>query len=249
MKRNKELFLKLGWQVKFRARVLAARAAEKLKKLRRGMPGMLRILKNTFVSAWRAAGYYICLALLLVVLGVAAYVYRLRNDELEYYAAMPETGEAPAWSDFAAETPAPAATEEPFALRQPVPGDVLRAFEADSLSWSRTLEQWQTHPGVDFAAELGEVVRAAEDGEVIAAYKDVLLGNVIEIRHENGWVSRYAALNTLELVEIGQKVKRGDTISAAANTALAEEDLGTHVHFELLAEGKAVEPEFAHSAQ
>ena len=66
-----------------------------------------------------------------------------------------------------------------------------------------------------------------------------------EIRHENDWISRYAALNTLELVEIGQKVMRGDTISAAANTALSEEDLGVHVHFELLMDGKSVEPEFA----
>ena len=248
MKRNKELFLKLGWQVKFRARVLAARAAEVWGKLRRKAPGTLKTVQNALCTTWRAAGYYICLALLLVVLGTAAYVYRLRNDELEYVAA-PETGEAPVWSDFAAETPVPAATEPLFALMPPVPGEVLRTFEADSLSWSRTLEQWQTHPGVDFAAEMGEVVRAAEDGEVIAAYKDVLLGNVIEIRHENGWISRYAALNTLELVEIGQKVARGDTISSAANTALSEEDLGTHVHFELLADGRAVEPEFAGSAQ
>ena len=248
MKRNKELFLKLGWRIKFRARVALSRAGERMGKVCRAAAKTLRRLGDAFCAAWRMAGYYICLALLLVVLGAAAYGYRMRNDVPEQTASAP-VGDEAVWFDFAAETPLPTPEEEGFMLAQPVPGEVIRTFENASLSWSKTLEQWQTHPGVDFAAELGEVVRAAEDGEVIAAYKDVLLGNVIEIRHENGWVTRYAALNTLELVEIGQQVAQGETISSAANTALSEEDLGAHVHFELLVDGLQVEPEFGGQAQ
>ena len=243
--------VQLGWRLKYRLRTL-------LSALKALGQRLLATLLRTGSAAWRglravwnAAGYYVSLALLLVLLGVAAYAYRMRPRTVPPNAAAlpaPDPGE-PVWSDLASETLAPDPTPEPFALIAPVPGEELRAFDQSSLTWSETLRQWQTHPGVDLAAELGEVVVAAEAGEIVDAYKDPLLGNVIEIRHENGWMTRYASLHTLALVQPGQRVEKGEIISAAGATADAEAELGTHVHFELLIDESPAAPQFARPSE
>lgn len=247
MKLSRESMLKLRWQVKYRTRVIQAALKCGWDRAKRNTARAAKVSWRGICGAWQAAGYYISLALLLVILGCAAYAYRMRPEKMadptQRAAVVPENSHAAAWSDFSGvATPAP--EEETFALIPPVPGDILRPYETDSLIWSETMQQWQTHPGVDFAAELGEVVCAAEAGEIIGAYKDALLGNVIEIRHPNGWITQYAALNTLALAEVGQHVKKGETISAAGNSGNAEADLGVHVHFAVIVEGKSAAPEF-----
>ena len=70
---------------------------------------------------------------------------------------------------------------------------------------------------------------AMADGVVRERAYDPLLGNTIVIDHGDGRIAHYASLNTLELVAVGQRVARGDVISAAG-TCLAEDALGAHVH-------------------
>ena len=224
---------------KARLRANAARVWRWLQALGRG----IRLV-------WSAAGYYVALALLLILLGSAAYAYRQRprqNVRAALPTALPpiEDPGTPAWSGEALfPTPTPEPTPRPFALNKPVPGEVLQDYSGDAPLWSATLGQWQTHRAVDFQAELGEAVCAAEAGVVAGAYRDPLLGNVVELQHENGWVTRYASLNTMALVEIGQSVQKGDIIGAAGDSAAAEADLGAHVHFELLIDGVPTHPEF-----
>ena len=245
MKVDKLTRLRLRWQVNYRARTWAAgfrRGWETLAtKARLGARGTVRAIRK----AWDAAGYYIALGLLLILLGGAAYAYRQRPRALPQTALpTPEPLEAVWRSDVRWPEPTPAPTPEPFALARPVPGEVLRPYDRENLVWSETLRQWQTHDGVDFAAELGETVAAAEAGEISAAYRDPLLGFVIEIRHENGWITRYASLSTLNYVSVGQTVRKGETISAVGAACAAEAEMGSHLHFELWIDVAPVAPEF-----
>ena len=226
-------------------KLLGYRVRMALAALGRAWRGGLRGVKRV----WRFAGYYICLAALLALLGSAAYSYRHRPLPAPRAADKPEAEpvrqEAAVWAPEVLIPPrTPEPTVIPFALTAPVPGEVLTPCSGDAPVWSPTLQQWQLHQAIDFAAEIGEAVCAAEAGEVIGAYSDPLLGNTIELRHANGYVTRYASLNTLTLVEIGQTVEKGQVIASAGDSADAEQELGPHLHFALLIDGRPADPVF-----
>jgi murein DD-endopeptidase MepM/ murein hydrolase activator NlpD len=94
------------------------------------------------------------------------------------------------------------------------------------------------HSGIDFAGNAGTRVLAAADGIVSHAGVDCGYGRLVEITHGNGYVSRYAH-NAKLLVELGQTVKRGDPIALMGSTGRST---GTHVHFEVLRDGRPVNP-------
>ncbi len=94
------------------------------------------------------------------------------------------------------------------------------------------------HAGLDFAGAPGTRVLAVADGVVSAAGADGGYGRLIEITHGNGYLTRYAHNATL-LVSVGQTVRRGDSIALMGATGRAT---GTHLHFEVLRDGKSVNP-------
>ncbi|NEU30391.1 M23 family metallopeptidase [bacterium LRH843] len=96
--------------------------------------------------------------------------------------------------------------------------------------------------GVDFAHVDGESfnVAAALSGTVLKAEKDELLGYVVEINHDNGVVTHYNSLESLD-VEVGSQVTQGEIIGAAGRN-LYNKDAGIHVHFEIRQDGVRVNP-------
>jgi murein DD-endopeptidase MepM/ murein hydrolase activator NlpD len=94
------------------------------------------------------------------------------------------------------------------------------------------------HQGLDFAGTPGTRVLAVADGIVSHAGVDGGYGRLIEITHGNGYVTRYAH-NAKLLVEPGQTVKRGDPIALMGSTGRST---GTHLHFEVLRDGRPVNP-------
>jgi murein DD-endopeptidase MepM/ murein hydrolase activator NlpD len=94
------------------------------------------------------------------------------------------------------------------------------------------------HSGVDFAGAPGSRVIAVGHGVVsFAGYKSGY-GNVVEITHPTGYMTRYGH-NSRNLVRVGQAVKRGDRIAVIGSTGRST---GTHVHFEVLQDGKVLNP-------
>ena len=183
--------------------------------------------------------YYSVLTVVLAALGTAAYGYR--NGGLKQQKAV-DAQRSPEPAAIVQSIPNPTQTPEPVrALLPPVDGTVINPFAADELVWSDSLSLWQTHPAVDFSANAGEAVVAAADATVLDAYVDPLYGCVIVLDLGNGRTMRYASLNTLQLVEIGQKVARGEIISAAG-TCDGEMELDAHVHVEYYEDGKAADP-------
>jgi len=94
------------------------------------------------------------------------------------------------------------------------------------------------HAGLDFTARPGTAVQAAAGGVVIYAAYRADYGNTIEINHGDGYVTRYAHQKELK-VAAGDIVKRGQTIGTVGATGRAS---GPHLHFEVLKNGRHVDP-------
>lgn len=94
------------------------------------------------------------------------------------------------------------------------------------------------HRGIDFAGALGSQVLSVATGVVSRVEKQSGYGNLIEINHGNGFVTRYAH-NQQALVAEGQTVTRGQPIALMGSTGRST---GPHVHFEVLRNGRHVNP-------
>jgi len=94
------------------------------------------------------------------------------------------------------------------------------------------------HRGLDFAGKKGSEVIAAADGVVIWSARRSGYGNTVEINHGNGYVTRYGH-NLKNLVKVGDTVKKGQQIALMGSTGRST---GPHVHFEVLRNGKSVNP-------
>ncbi|MGH8203799.1 MAG: M23 family metallopeptidase [Steroidobacteraceae bacterium] len=95
-----------------------------------------------------------------------------------------------------------------------------------------------SHHGIDFAGAPGTQVLAVADGVVSHTGTDGGYGLAIEITHGNGYLTRYAH-NAKLLAMQGQTVKRGEAIALMGSTGRST---GTHVHFEVLRNGKTMNP-------
>jgi murein DD-endopeptidase MepM/ murein hydrolase activator NlpD len=102
---------------------------------------------------------------------------------------------------------------------------------------------WRQHKGTDYAAAMGTPVRSIGDGVVIFAGRKGGYGNVIDIRHRNGFVSRYGHLRGFAHgIHRGARVAIGSTIGYVGMTGLAT---GPHLHFEVLVGGVQRDPRMA----
>ena len=139
------------------------------------------------------------------------------------------------------EQPAPSGEIPPFAT--PVAGaPILKEFSVDQLLYSKTLDQFEIHPGIDYEADEDTPVTAAGDGTVTKVENDDKYGLTIEIAHGDGYVTRYSNLSTDKMTEVGDVVRRGDVISGVGRTALFENLDPAHLHFEVWKDGAPMDP-------
>jgi murein DD-endopeptidase MepM/ murein hydrolase activator NlpD len=94
------------------------------------------------------------------------------------------------------------------------------------------------HLGLDFAAPEGTPVTAVADGVVTFAGVRSGYGNVVEIDHGNGYMTRYAHNSKID-AELGTRVRAGDDIAKVGSTGRST---GPHCHFEVWLNGRAVNP-------
>ncbi len=94
------------------------------------------------------------------------------------------------------------------------------------------------HTGLDFPADPGTPIQAAAGGVVILAEPHPQYGNLLEIDHGNGLVTRYAH-NSRFLAKRGDIVRRGQLVAEVGNTGRST---GPHLHFEVLVEGVPQDP-------
>lgn len=94
------------------------------------------------------------------------------------------------------------------------------------------------HKGVDFVGGRSQHVISVAAGVVITSKYHNGYGNMVEVNHGNGYVTRYAH-NSKNLVKVGQRVERGQRIAKIGSTGRST---GPHVHFEVFQNGKRVDP-------
>jgi murein DD-endopeptidase MepM/ murein hydrolase activator NlpD len=94
------------------------------------------------------------------------------------------------------------------------------------------------HKGIDFAGKAGSKVLSVGDGVVSWAGQRAGYGNLVEIRHGDGYVTRYGHNKKL-LVTVGDTVKKGQPIAVLGSTGRST---GPHVHFEVVHNDKQVNP-------
>lgn len=94
------------------------------------------------------------------------------------------------------------------------------------------------HKGLDFAASTGTPIYATGDGAVKVSEFNSGYGNMVVLKHGNGYESLYAHMSRAK-VRSGQKVKRGDVIGYVGTTGLST---GAHLHYEIHKNGEPVDP-------
>lgn len=227
-------------------------------------------MENKWRSILGDAGFYVTMAVCLLVVGVSGYFLLFDSEEkpapeaeppaettVTAPAPIPEEPEEPPVVETispepVAETPpmpeveiddTPVMAEAPRLTVSPLQGEVLTAFSVDKLVYNATLEDWRTHDGVDISAGLGAAVLAACSGTVEAVADDALMGTTVTISHGGGYQTTYANLQAGPAVEKGDAVSAGQIIGAVGATAAAEAAQSPHLHFSVTKDGDAVDPD------
>ena len=94
--------------------------------------------------------------------------------------------------------------------------------------------------GMDFGLTDTFDVVSVLDGTVVDVREDELLGTVIEIKHDNDFISSYQSLSEVS-VKKNDTVKQGQVIGKSGTNTI-DQDLGNHLHFELYKSGEVVDP-------
>ena len=115
---------------------------------------------------------------------------------------------------------------------QPTEGWITRKYIATANDTE------QPHSGIDFAATSGTLIRATARGVVDDVYKDAYFGLMVIVKHGYGFSTRYGHCLQV-LVAKGDHVERGQTIALVGNTGRSS---APHLHYEILKDGKTVDP-------
>jgi murein DD-endopeptidase MepM/ murein hydrolase activator NlpD len=128
---------------------------------------------------------------------------------------------------------------EGFLLARPVRGARISSYFTKR-RFHPVLKKWKAHLGVDYAARRGTPIVAAGSGTVIHAARLGSYGNLVKIRHADGYETRYAHMKSFRRgIRKWKRVKKGQTIGYVGSTGRST---GPHLHFELRKHGHAVNP-------
>ena len=193
--------------------------------------------KFNFGKSFSKKGYYIALILCAAAIGISGYMYYRTANQTDNPQLNNPDGVVTPGDDIQAGatlpdgSPSTEPVKRPHPIGQPVSGETIRDYAMDCLSYNETTRDWRVHNGIDIAAAAGTKVCAAADGTVYTVFKDDTMGHTVVIKHEGGYVTKYASLDEKIAVEAGDVVKMGDAIGTVGNTALLETAQGDHLHF------------------
>ncbi|MBQ3108712.1 MAG: M23 family metallopeptidase [Clostridia bacterium] len=223
-------------------------------------------LKQKALSFLKAKGYYVAMFLCLGALGTAAALSLVPAKEEPSREPAPTPTAEPAGSmqeerlaDKLLPTPTPVPTPTPTPIPDftpaptapaprvekapaPVEGTVVWKFAMDSLLYSKTLDQWTTHSGIDIACKRGAEVASILPGTVEEVYEDARLGYTVVLSHSEKRRTVYANLAEDIPVKAGDKVKAGEVIGKVGDTSVTECGEETHLHFEFIVNNAFVDP-------
>ena len=134
--------------------------------------------------------------------------------------------------------------EEKLVFAAPLKGEIQKMYSIDKVIYSKTLEQWKTHDGIDISADEGTEVKSIEKGVVDSVQNDSFYGTTIQIEHKSGYRSVYCNLDENVYVSVGDSVVKGQKIGKVGNTSVGEYLDSPHLHFMLYLNDESIDPTY-----
>ena len=120
--------------------------------------------------------------------------------------------------------------------------EVVREYSEKEPSYSKTLDLWEIHKGLDISAEKGYEIKYLLNGKVVNVFKDDKHGMSVRVQSDNNVVVVYSNLDEKISVEKGQEVTEGQILGTVGNTTSVESEDGTHVHIEAFKGEESIDP-------
>ncbi len=137
-------------------------------------------------------------------------------------------------------TSSPASSSAAPASTQPVSGRVLNGYSGDELVYNKTLGDWRTHNGIDYACAKDAAVQSPTAGTVVLAGSDGSWGPTVAIKDSAGRVWRLCGVASPAVKE-GETVSAGQTLGKVGSVSCecAEE---SHIHLEVKQDDSYLDP-------
>ena len=132
--------------------------------------------------------------------------------------------------------------EEPLVFTKPHNGEISKIYSDDKVIYSKTLEMWKTHDGIDIKGNIGDIVYSVERGKVEKIYEDAFYGVTIVIDHGQGYKTSYSNLSEDTFVDEGDTIKKSQKIGKIGATAIGEIKDNPHLHFMLYKNNVVADP-------
>ncbi len=121
----------------------------------------------------------------------------------------------------------------------PVEGEIIKDY-SETPVYDETMDDWRVHKGIDILCSNGSRVVSVGNGRVTRVYLDSSFGYCVEIDHGD-FTAKYCGLEQGTAVEIDAEVKMNDVVGTMGEIA-CESKQQEHFHFEILKEGKNIDP-------
>ena len=201
-------------------------------------------MKNKKLKSYVLPSLYACffVGVLFVTIGIANVLTKKAptnntNEEINYV------------SESIVDDDEPVVKEEnkilkPYTNDQVKIGKYYYDYKADETKQQNSItyhdNTYMQNSGIDYILEETFEVNSILDGTVTNVTTDELLGNCVEIKHDNNYTSIYQSLSEVS-VKKGDKVTAGQVIGKSGQNTL-DKDMGNHLHFELYIKGEVVDP-------
>lgn len=130
----------------------------------------------------------------------------------------------------------------PLNFVKPIDGEVQKIYSKDKVIYSKTLELWKTHEGIDIKANENAIVKSIEKGTVEKIYDDSFYGKTVVIDHGQGYKSSYSNLSEDIFVKEKQVITKLTKIGKIGKTAIGEIKDDSHLHFALMKNNVIIDP-------
>lgn len=124
----------------------------------------------------------------------------------------------------------------------PNSGKTIKEFSDTNLIYSKTMDDWRIHCGIDICTTDNSKVYAIYDGNISEILKDDIYGTTILIEHKDGIISKYSNINPKNEITINHKVYSGEYIGDVIDNPICESDEELHLHFEIYKDGIHIDP-------
>ncbi len=121
----------------------------------------------------------------------------------------------------------------------PLNNKVIKNYSDGDMVYSKTMDDWRTHDGIDVGGNIGDNVIAVQDGKVLEVSVDEMWGDTVTIQHGNGLKAIYRGVKAT--VKKDADIEQGQVIGTLVAIPIEEKD-GAHVHLETEVNGKTADP-------